>query len=53
MGDFRYVGNINICSICHRLRDNHVCSTKMDRFESLTFKMSVKDVNYTVAELCR
>ena len=32
---FTYVGNCNICSICHRLRDNYVLPT-WSRLESLT-----------------
>ena len=43
--DFLCVGNCNACPICHRLRDNHIWTSKCTRFESLTLKMKVKVVD--------
>ena len=39
------VHNSNVCPICHRFRDNHVWTSQCAPFESLTFKMKVKDVD--------
>ena len=34
-----YIGNSNVCPICHRLRDNYVWTSQCTQFESFTFKM--------------
>ena len=43
--DFQFVGNRNVYHICHRLRDNHIRTSQRTRFESLTFKMKVENVD--------
>ena len=38
--------NSNVCLICCRLPYNHLWTSKCTRFESLTLKIKVKDIDY-------
>ena len=43
--DFIFVDNSNVCCICHRLQENHVWTSRCNRYEYLTLKMKVKNVD--------
>ena len=38
-------GNSNVCHVYHSLQDIHVCTFHCTRFESLTLKMTIRDVD--------
>ena len=43
--DFLFVGNIVISHVCHHLWGNHEQTSQCTRFEFLTLKMKVKDMD--------